>query len=291
MKGAQIVKMYLPCSVQDLGRVRGKEWGVPMGGVMDQRAATEANALLGNKPGDAVLECGLIGPDIIFHKPTRIAICGANSDCLINGKSIGQGMVIEVATGDILKIGRCTSGRYLYVAVDGGILCEEVLDSRSYSPALDMGPMCADGFLPYGKPKRRKSKVSSGGLGQIDDIFLTVSPGPEFDHLSKTVQKQLFSGHFTVSDQCDRVGYRLAGMQVPMDSSANILSSGVFPGVVQLPPSGHPIVLMRDAPPTGGYPRILVVREDDLNRLTQKSPGDIIKFKISKGSKSQSIDY
>lgn len=273
----------MPCSVQDMGRVQGKAWGVPMSGTMDQRAVRYANALLGNKPEDAVLECGLLGPEIIFHLPTRIVISGAINDSLINDQPIPQDQVIVIRPGDILKMGRSTLGRYVYLAVDGGIRSPEVLKSRSYCPALDMGSIRTGGFLPYAKPKFNKSKSPSIGYAIASDVFFTVSPGPEFEYLENSIQRKLFSRHFTLSEQCDRMGYRLSGMQIHLDQTLEILSSGVFPGVIQLPPSGYPIVLMRDAPPTGGYPRILVIHENDLDKLSQKTPGDIIKFRLSKG--------
>jgi len=48
-----------------------------------------------------------------------------------------------------------------------------------------------------------------------------------------------------------------------------MLSSGVIPGTVQVPPSGQPIILMGDAQTTGGYPRIGVVIRADLWKLAQ----------------------
>jgi allophanate hydrolase subunit 2 len=48
-----------------------------------------------------------------------------------------------------------------------------------------------------------------------------------------------------------------------------MLSSGVIPGTIQVPPSGQPIILMGDAQTTGGYPRIGVVVRADLWKLAQ----------------------
>jgi allophanate hydrolase subunit 2 len=42
------------------------------------------------------------------------------------------------------------------------------------------------------------------------------------------------------------------------------------------------IVLMRDAQVTGGYPRILQVENNSLSILSQKKPGDKIKFSLLK---------
>lgn len=60
-----------------------------------------------------------------------------------------------------------------------------------------------------------------------------------------------------------------------------ILTSAVFPGVVQLTPSGKLIVLMRDCQVTGGYPRILVLTETAVSRLSQKIEGEKIQFELN----------
>jgi antagonist of KipI len=40
------------------------------------------------------------------------------------------------------------------------------------------------------------------------------------------------------------------------------------------------VVMMADAQTTGGYPRIAVVVQEDLDILAQKKPGDEIRFQI-----------
>ena len=55
-------------------------------------------------------------------------------------------------------------------------------------------------------------------------------------------------------------------------------SHGIVPGVIQVPPDGQPIVQMRDAQPTGGYPKIGTVIEADLWRLGQAPIGSRVRF-------------
>ena len=55
-------------------------------------------------------------------------------------------------------------------------------------------------------------------------------------------------------------------------------SHGIVPGVIQVPPGGQPIVQMRDAQPSGGYPKIGTVIEADLWRLGQAPIGSRIRF-------------
>ena len=48
-------------------------------------------------------------------------------------------------------------------------------------------------------------------------------------------------------------------------------SHGIVPGVIQVPHSGQPIIQMRDAQPSGGYPKIGTVIEADLWRLRRRA--------------------
>ena len=82
---------------------------------------------------------------------------------------------------------------------------------------------------------------------------------------------------WTVGHESNRMGYRLQGAAVPHDIGA-MPSHAVFPGFIQLPPSGEPIVLMSDAQTTGGYPLAGVVIEEDLWMLAQAPIGAQVRF-------------
>ncbi len=57
-----------------------------------------------------------------------------------------------------------------------------------------------------------------------------------------------------------------------------MLSHAVFPGVLQVPPSGQPILLLNDAQTTGGYPKIGVVISADLWKIAQLPFGSLVRF-------------
>ena len=59
-----------------------------------------------------------------------------------------------------------------------------------------------------------------------------------------------------------------------------IITSSVMPGTVQLTPSGKLIVLMKDCQTTGGYPRILQLKETSINVLAQKFTDQNISFNL-----------
>ena len=83
-----------------------------------------------------------------------------------------------------------------------------------------------------------------------------------------------------VTHQSNRMGYRLDGPALIRRASEDLKSHAVFPGVIQVPAGGAPIVLMADAPATGGYPRIASVIAADQWRLAQVAPGKSIQFEL-----------
>ena len=87
----------------------------------------------------------------------------------------------------------------------------------------------------------------------------------------------------------DRMAYRLDGPVLIHQKGYNIITDGVVPGCVQVPGTGLPIVLMRDAPTVGGYPKIGVIIEADLARLTQQRPGNVVFFQAITLVEAQAI--
>ena len=67
-------------------------------------------------------------------------------------------------------------------------------------------------------------------------------------------------------------------MALARREASEIRSHGIVPGVIQVPHSGQPIIQMRDAQPSGGYPKIGTVIEADLWRLGQACAGSRIRF-------------
>ncbi len=67
--------------------------------------------------------------------------------------------------------------------------------------------------------------------------------------------------------------------------TSELISEPVTPGTVQLLPSGKPVVLLREAGVTGGYPRIAHLASIDIARLAQRPPGSAVRFEsISVGT-------
>ncbi len=87
---------------------------------------------------------------------------------------------------------------------------------------------------------------------------------------------------FTVTEQSNRSGLRLAGEPILASHRGELLSEGVALGAVQVPPNGQPIILFVDQQTTGGYPKIANVIAADLPCVGQLRPRDEIRFQSVK---------
>jgi allophanate hydrolase subunit 2 len=107
---------------------------------------------------------------------------------------------------------------------------------------------------------------------------LRVMPGPEFDQFTRASQALLWDARWRVTPQSNRMGSRLDGPALQRGRAIDMLSSGVVPGTIQVPPAGQPIILMGDAQTTGGYPRIGAVIRADLWKLAQAPLGGMLRL-------------
>ncbi|HEY1022641.1 MAG TPA: hypothetical protein VGE06_10045, partial [Flavisolibacter sp.] len=116
---------------------------------------------------------------------------------------------------------------------------------------------------------------------QVHSNVIDVIAGPEWDWLAEE-SKALFSkSRYPILPASDRMGYRLQGEALVQVHKAQLLSSGVGFGTVQLLPSGQLVVLMADHQTTGGYPRIASVIAAHLPRLAQKGAGEELQFALT----------
>ena len=104
--------------------------------------------------------------------------------------------------------------------------------------------------------------------------------GLQIHYFSKKSQEEFFSKEYKVSKFTDRMGMRLEGVKLENIINKNIKSEGITKGSIQVPGDGQPIILLSDHPTIGGYPKIANVITADYDKLVQKTPGSIIKFKL-----------
>ena len=75
---------------------------------------------------------------------------------------------------------------------------------------------------------------------------------------------------------------KLDGPALTSMLSGQMVTTGLMPGCVQVPPDGRPVVIMRDGQTTGGYPRLFHVVDEDIDLLAQAKGGDSIQFAFSR---------
>ena len=280
----EILKAGLYDSVQDLGRLGVQQYGVPLSGAMDRYSAKLANAILDNRPNDAVLEMTLIGPKLKFHVATTICITGADFNTKLGASRVKNNLALRVEAGDELYFGSCHIGCRGYLAVKGGFRTERVMNSRSmYANITIVGHLKRGGMLPIRSVMDANASKASivTPIIHFEAEELTVLKGVEFDRLQNHEQQELLTRTFTVSKDSNRMAYQLE--QRFENNLEAIITSLVLPGTVQLTPSGQLLILMRDCQTTGGYPRVLQLTDSCIDSLAQKQPGQKFRFKCIQG--------
>ena len=278
----KVLKAGFYSTIQDLGRIGVQQFGVPYSGVMDRKAASFANALVGNNKGEAVLEMTMMGAQLEFKTSTCIAISGAHMSPMLNDILIENNHVIRVETGDVLGFGKQLCGFRCYLAVSGGFKTETVMGSKSMYPNITKASKVIKNDIikiepVYGLKEGKHAKIRFNAT-YITSNVLEVFEGPEFEYLSETQRDELFSALFTISNNSNRMGYQL--VETLQNDLKPIITGPVIPGTVQLTPSGKLIVLMRDCQTTGGYPRVLQLSEAAMHVLSQKYTGQSVSFQL-----------
>ena len=285
-----VQKPGLLASVQDLGRHGHRELGICPGGALDVLALTLANRLVGNVDGAAGLELTMGGCEVHFETDTRIALAGDDFGAQLDGVPLWPCWSVPVAAGQVLKLtganasGAKKAGLRSWLAIAGGIDVAPVLGSRSTDLKAGFGghegrALRKGDKLPLGLSRLDAAQRARKPFGlrgpdwgpeEADGaIALRVLPGPEFEQFTLAAREVLWGERWRITSQSNRMGSRLAGTELKRKRAGDMLSSGVIPGTIQVPPSGQPIILMGDAQTTGGYPRIGVVIRTDLWKLAQ----------------------
>lgn len=275
----KVIKPGLATTVQDLGRPNHQIEGFPESGAMDKFSYKLANVLVNNHKNSASLEFVLIGPALRFNCDSFIALTGGIVSPKLNGQEIAQNEVIEVQAGSVLEVGQMTTGNYGYLAFsNGGVITQPVLDSRSTTLRTQMGgiegrTLQAGDNIPIRDsvvmPSLQARKIN---IKPMETVQIHFVKGPHWKMFSEQAQQQFTSQNYQISEQMDRMGYRLNGrpLKVPEKS---LLSEGTVFGNVQITRDGSPIVLLADRQTTGGYPVIATVIRADLNKFVQMKSG------------------
>ena len=262
--------------LKDAGRFGHAHLGVPRSGAVDREAYGRANALVGNQPGAAVLECTLGGLRVVFDEPAVAVLTGTDAVLTVDGSPAGPEEVVSVPAGATVAVTMPKRGLRSYLAVRGGFDVPPVLGSRWTDRIGRVGPPqpVAGDTLPIGTPVGRPVEVPA----QRHDGPLEVDLGPRDDWFTAEAVQTLLSAEYTVLPASDSVGVRLDGPALARARTEELPTEGVVRGSVQVPPDGRPIVFQADHPVTGGYPVIAVLTPEAADQAAQLRPGAKVRF-------------
>lgn len=285
---AHVLQPGILTTLQDLGRTGFRSQGVVCSGAMDDFAHNTANWLAGNETDCATLEITMGGLQLLFEQDSHIAVTGYGIQVFINGQPADCWRSLIVSAGSSLQIQYTGSGCRSYLSVYGGWKTEAVLNSYStYLPAGWGGyqgrPLKKGDHLLVNKTTSRNFLKERWSLSPNTIPSYSTQPavrvitGAEWDLFTNNSQTSFLRNTHPVLPQSNRMGYRLKCC-LQKTSAHEILSGAVCPGTIQALPDGNMVLLMRDGPATGGYPRIGQVLETDLSLVAQLVAGNAIRF-------------
>jgi biotin-dependent carboxylase-like uncharacterized protein len=272
--------------LQDLGRYGFASQGVAKAGPMDSLAACWANYCLGNAVTLPLLEVGGGGFVAEFTKAVNFALAGAWGEVTLDGKPLPGPGAHPVSAGSILRLGRFSGGMFSYLAVQGGFAIEPVLGSVSTCQRDALGgtygqgeSLSIDDALPYQTCELRplnlipRRYLDSYIQPLICDVILR-----ESDQFASDATDLFLNQAYKVTHEQSRMGYRLDG-DLSIVAARSGYSVPIPLGGIQVPPSGQPIVLMRDHQSLGGYPMLGTLTRKSLGQLAQRRAGRMVSFR------------
>lgn len=268
--------------LQDGGRRGLADIGVPVAGPADPYSFTLANRLVGNRDDAGALEVTARGPLLHCLRPAFVAAVGASPDLRVEGQPVSPGRVVPLGAGQQLSVGTVRGGLRSYLAVGGGVIGTQVLGSCASDQLTGLGPgPLGRGATLWAAALRTPlgDHLGDGPGGWLDDgtVALRVVPGPHSEWFVPGALAALASVRFRVEPASNRVGLRLASEGAAptllTGGGDELDSQGVVTGAVQVPPHGHPVILLPDHATMGGYPVIAVVVAADHGLLGQCGPG------------------
>lgn len=277
-------------TLQDSGRTGYRSLGIGTGGAMDSFAASVSNFLVGNNDTAAVMEINYPAPEILFLKDALISLTGAGFSASVGDHPMPPWTPFLIKKDSVLKFNKPGSGSKAYLAVNGGWQAENWMGSCSTHLQVQAGGYSGRALqkgdeLQFITAELKMDKQPAWNISQfeLDKIYRPLNiircvKSVEWELIDATSKNNFTRQQFAVSNQNDRMGYRLTGEKLCLEETIELISSPVDAGIIQLLPDGNLIVLMADHQTTGGYPRIASVIKADLPKFSQLIPGEQFNF-------------
>ena len=304
-------------SIQDYpGRLGYWDIGVPPSGPMDDFAFRLANRIVGNHLDAAGLEFTLQGPTLRFHCDATIALTGATCPADLDGSEVAYWQPINVKAGQILTLGRATSGCRTYLAVRNGFDVPVYLGSRSTFALGQFGghagrTLRVADMLTVSQPELAACTTPApvdfpqSAAAHIvpaygDDWSIGVLYGPHGapDFFTKESIDAFFEAEWQVHYNSNRLGVRLTGPK-PQWARLDGGEAGLHPsnvhdceyaiGAINFT-GDFPVILTRDGPSLGGFVCPVTIAKAELWKVGQVKPGDRIRFHPISFEQAQALE-
>jgi biotin-dependent carboxylase-like uncharacterized protein len=292
MSNITIERSGLLSTIQDEGRFNLRHLGIPWSGCMTPVWQKLSNALVGNGSTHSVIECW----EGVLQFTT-----GDNGIRLAVAADLAVVMTIEADSQTIqmnpfqsytappnstVKLSNTGNFRHAIIAIAGLDVPHQLGSSSTYAKAslggINGAALKVGDTLPV--------SIALGGVEHVcanplTDAYksgeLRVVLGPQQDHFSDEGINHLLNSDYTLGTDADRMGVRLSGPAVLHKNAASkdIVSDAIVPGSIQVPGTGQPIVMLRDAHTAGGYPKVATVVSIDLPLLGLQRAGNVFRFR------------
>ncbi|MGV0771687.1 5-oxoprolinase/urea amidolyase family protein [Mycobacterium syngnathidarum] len=303
MTSLEIVRPGMATTVQDWpGRTGYWQIGVPPSGPMDDVSFRLANLAVGNPEGAPGLEATMGGPALRFDTDTWVCVTGAPAPVTVDGTRVPQWVPILVEAGQLLDVGMIEGpGLRMYIAMAGGLLADEYLDSASTftlgrfggheGRALAVGDKLETLDAVTGAPRRILFEEQPA-ISNHWCIAVTVGPHSAPEFFTRNDIDTLLNHDYEVHFNSDRTGVRLIGPKPewarPDGGEAGLHPSNIHDNaysVGSLDFTGDtPILLGPDGPSLGGFVCPVTVTAADRWKLGQLAPGATVRFVPVKAS-------
>lgn len=297
----KVVKAQGQGLVSDAGRWGYQHEGVPVGGVLDPFSFTVGNWALGNHDNMACLE--LMGQfDFVCAKPCRVFLANRGAKALLNNKPVLCGKILNLQEGDVLRTQPPGLGFWNMLCLQGGVDVPLVMGSRStclaagfggsQGRALQVGDEIHAGHVfTSAIAEQLRLALPLATTDSTGRLVVHCLAGSEFELLTEDSQHLFCTQTHLLGDQSSRMGYRLEGVLATLSfkRAMTLRSHAVHPGLVQLPPSGQPVVLLSECQVTGGYPRIAAVLSCDLWKFAHLVSGQGVHWVVVDAAQAQRL--
>jgi biotin-dependent carboxylase-like uncharacterized protein len=276
--------------VVDAGRPGFAHIGVPSSSALDGLAFAALNRLLENAPGMPAIEVFGTEFAVRFSADVTAAVTGARTAAFLDGALLEPWAAFRAAAGSTLRVAQVLEGFRYYVGFAGRMELPAVMGS--YSTNVE----CMFGGLG-GRPLVKGDRIALAGCRLVEQRSVPAShvpamgpphvlrllDGPEKERFTAdsfdkfcNIEKNLW---YSVSAKSNRTGIRLEGAPImfAQTETGGIVSEGLLPGTIQVPPDGEPIIQLFERT-MGGYARAGVVASADLDRLAHLRPKDKVLF-------------